>query len=98
MNEQIKGKQTDALCEALVSLRTVEEADRFLDDLCTISEIVEMARRLDVARLLRDGVTYSEICAKTGLSTATITRVNRCLKYGSGGYLTVLDRIPEEKR
>lgn len=95
MNENIKSKQMDALCKALVALKTEEEAERFLDDLCTISEVLEFSKRLEVARLLREGVTYSEICARTGLSTATITRVNRCLKYGSGGYRVVLDRLEE---
>lgn len=97
MNENIKSEQMDALCKALVALRTEEEAERFLDDLCTISELLEFSKRLEVARLLREGVTYSEICSKTGLSTATITRVNRCLKYGSGGYKVVLDRLEEEQ-
>ena len=93
MIEKVKDSNTDKLAAALVSIRSVDEAYRFLSDLCTISEITEMSKRLTAAEMLRDGNTYSEIAEKTRLSTATITRVNRALRYGSDGYSMVLDRI-----
>ena len=93
MIEKVKDANTDKLAAALVSIRSVDEAYRFLSDLCTISEITEMSKRLTAAEMLRDGNTYSEIAEKTRLSTATITRVNRALRYGSDGYSMVLDRI-----
>ena len=86
-------KETERLFRAILSLRTEEECSRFFEDLCTINEKNAMAQRLEVARLLKDGVTYHEIAQATGASTATISRVNRCLNYGAGGYGTVLERI-----
>ena len=93
MIEKVKNEQTEKLCKAMVSIKTVEECYRFLDDLCTLSEITEMSKRLTAAEMLREGITYNEIAAKTGLSTATITRVNRSLRFGSDGYNMVLDRL-----
>lgn len=93
MIDRIKDSNTDKLATAFVSVRSVEEAYRFLADLCTISEITEMSKRLTAAEMLREGNTYNEIAEKTGLSTATITRVNRALRYGNDGYSMVLDRI-----
>ena len=92
MIEKVKDANTDKLAAAIVSVRSVEEAYRFLSDLCTITE---MSKRLTAAEMLRDGNTYNEIAEKTHLSTATITRVNRALRYGSDGYAMVLDRISE---
>ena len=93
MIERIKSEHTDKLCKAIASIKTVDEAYRFLDDLCTLSESEEMSKRLNAAEMLREGVTYNEIAALTGLSTATITRVNRALRFGSDGYHMVLERI-----
>ena len=87
--------QTEALYAALASLRTAEECRAFLDDLCTIKEIVAMAQRLEIARLLDQGDSYVETVDRTGASSATVCRVNRCLSYGSGGYRMVLDRLGE---
>ena len=95
MIDKVKDANTDKLAEAIVSVRSVDEVYRFLSDLCTISEITEMSKRLTAAKMLRDGSTYNEIAEKTHLSTATITRVNRALRYGSDGYAMVLDRISE---
>lgn len=95
MIDKIKDANTDKLAAAIVSVKTLEEAYRFLSDLCTISEITEMSKRLTAAEMLREGNTYNEIAEKTHLSTATITRVNRALRYGSDGYSMVLDRISE---
>ncbi|MDD2269788.1 MAG: YerC/YecD family TrpR-related protein [Eubacteriales bacterium] len=93
MNEKLKTEQVKRLCEAFALLRTDEECFRFLSDLCTESELQEMSKRLDAAQKLREGIIYNEIAALTGLSTATITRVNRSLRYGSDGYHMVLDRL-----
>lgn len=87
------------LYRSIVSIDTVEDCRHFLKDLCTESEILEMSRRLKAARMLNEGMVYSEISAQTGLSTATISRVNHCVKYGSEGYVKVLKRLKlEDKR
>lgn len=93
MIEKIRGEHLDFLFEAMMSLNSVEEFYKFFDDLCTVSEIGEMSKRLLAAKMLKDGVVYNEISEKTGLSTTTITRVNRSLKYGSDGYNIVLERL-----
>lgn len=93
-----KDQHTDLLAEVLLSLQTKEEVYQLLDDLCTINEIKVMSQRIQIARMLKqDQSTYNEIAEVTGASTATISRVNRCLNYGNGGYRTVLERIQEEK-
>ena len=86
-------EQTDALCEALLSLKTKEEGYDFLEDICTIREILDIAQRLSVAQMLDQGVSYSVISQQTGASTATISRVSKCYEYGSGGYKTVIQRL-----
>ncbi|HBL84622.1 MAG: TrpR YerC/YecD [Clostridiales bacterium GWF2_38_85] len=93
MNDKLKTEQVTRLCEAFALLRTDDECYRFLTDLCTESELQEMSKRLDAAQKLREGIIYNEIAALTGLSTATITRVNRSLRYGNDGYHMVLDRL-----
>ncbi len=93
MIEKIKNDQTELLARAITSIKTVDEAYRLLDDLCTLAEVTEMSKRLVAAVMLRDGITYNEIAEKTGLSTATITRVNRSLRFGSDGYAIVLSRL-----
>ena len=84
--------EVDALFEAILTLRTVEECYRFFEDACTVKEIQEIAQRLQTARLLAAGANYAEIIRQTGCSSATISRVRRCLEYGSGGYRTVIER------
>lgn len=96
MNERVKNEKTDFLCRALVEVKTVAEAEALLEDLCTIAELQEMSNRLVAAKMLDEGSTYLEICAATGLSTATVTRVNRARKYGSGGYELLLDRLKKQ--
>ena len=86
------------LYRSIITIESVEDCRSFFEDICTISEIQEMSRRLRAAKMLSEGVVYSEISAKTGLSTATISRVNHCLKYGSEGYLKVLERMKLEDR
>lgn len=85
-------EQTDGLCEALLALKNKEECYAFLEDVCTIKEILDISQRLAVAKLLDKGLSYSAISRKTGASTATISRVSRCYEYGSGGYRTVIAR------
>lgn len=79
--------------KAILSLETVDECMQFFDDLCTVSEILAMEQRYHVASCLDDGMIYTDILAETGASSATISRVNRSLQYGSGGYETVFSRI-----
>ena len=83
------------LYRSIVSIDNFEDCKTFFEDICTPSEIQEMSRRLKAAKMLSDGVVYTEIAARTGLSTATISRVNRSLIYGEGGYDIVFSRIPE---
>ena len=84
---------TDALCDALLSLQTREECYAFLEDACTIKEILDIAQRLSVAKMLQCGVSYNTISRETGASTATISRVSKCCEYGAGGYRTVIERL-----
>ena len=95
--KKLKNKDVDALFEAILSLETVEECYSFFEDACTIKEIIEIAQRLKAAKMLKNGVNYADISKETGMSTATISRVNKCLEYGNGGYNIVLDRLNEDK-
>ena len=92
----VHNEETDQLFEAVLKLKNMEECYRFFEDLCTIKEICSMAQRLQVAAMLKKGITYHEIVEKTGASTATISRINRCLSYGTGGYNKILDRLESE--
>ena len=98
MGNRKPDKNTEYLIRGILTLQTPEECLSFFEDLCTISELTEMSRRLQAAKMLSDNCVYSEIASQTGLSTATISRVNRCLKYGSDGYLTVLERLGQADR
>jgi TrpR-related protein YerC/YecD len=89
----VSNEETDRLYEGILKLQSLEECYRFFEDLCTIKEVCSMAQRLQVSALLRQGVTYHEIVEKTGASTATISRINRCLTYGADGYNTILNRL-----
>ncbi|GAA0071897.1 TrpR-like protein YerC/YecD [Clostridium sardiniense] len=97
MNSKIQGKDMDLFFEAILKLESIEECYNFFDDVATITEVKALAQRIHVAKLLKSKRTYTEIAEITGASTATISRVNRCLNYGSGGYNMVLDRIDDEK-
>lgn len=90
-------ESTERLFETIASLRTAEECRAFFEDICTIKEILDMGQRLDTAVLLRQGMSYQKIAEALGISTATISRVNRALTYGSGGYKTAIDRMQEDK-
>lgn len=94
---KLNQKELQQLFQAVLTLETVEECYQFFDDLCTVGEVKALAQRLEVARMLREGATYNQIEEETGASTATISRVKRCLHYGTDGYKLVLDRLAEEK-
>ena len=87
----------DTLVKGLLKLETEEDCFAFLEDVCTIKELQDMAQRFDVALKLSDGFNYNQVSAATGASSATISRVNKCLMYGNNGYKNVIDRIKEEK-
>lgn len=97
MSDKIRDEQTDCLFKAILSLNSIDECYAFFEDLCTVSELREMAKRLNAARMLNNNYIYSDISEKTGLSTATISRVNRCLKYGNDGYAEILRRLDRKK-
>ena len=81
-----RNETTDALFDAILSLESREECYAFFEDLCTVKEISDMAQRLQAAKLLLDSATYEQIVKAVEISTATISRINRCIQYGSGGY------------
>ena len=91
--DKLRNPETDLLFEGILTLQTVEECYRFFTDICTIKELQAMTQRLQVAKQLADGRNYNEVCKDTGVSSATICRVNKCLLYGDGGYRMVLDRL-----
>ncbi|NEZ46824.1 TrpR-like protein YerC/YecD [Clostridium niameyense] len=93
---KLQTEEMDSLYEAVLSLKTKEECYRFFEDICTINEVKALEQRLQVAKMLRKKNTYLEIASATGASTATISRVNRCLNYGSGGYNIILDRLEDK--
>ena len=88
---------SDLLYQALLEIEDLEECRRFLQDLCTVSELKAMEQRMEVAMLLDQGLIYSDILERTGASSATISRVNRCLHYGADGYRTILPRLKEQR-
>lgn len=82
----------DSLFNAILKLKTIDECRLFFEDICTVRELDAISQRLDVARMLKAGENYRSISENTGASTTTISRVNKCLLYGKGGYETVLSR------
>ena len=94
---KLRNPDTDQLFEGILKLRSVEECYRFFTDICTIKELQAMTQRLQVAKQLYEGRNYNEVYRDTGVSSATISRVNKCLNYGDGGYKTVLDRLEEKE-
>ena len=87
----------EAFFNAVLSLKTAEECQAFFKDVCTIKELQDLTQRLQVAALLSEGRNYQEISRQTSVSSATISRVNRCLLYGDGGYRTVLARMQKSE-
>ena len=98
VNQRLVNPLTDHLFDGILTLKTREECYEFFEDLCTINELRDMSQRLEVARMLEAGEKYDHIEAATGASTATISRVKRCLKYGADGYVTVLARLGKEEK
>ncbi|SHF09492.1 YerC/YecD family TrpR-related protein [Desulforamulus putei] len=94
-NGKLRDKLNDRLFEAILTLKDIDECYRFFEDICTVSELRSLAQRLEVAKMLEANRTYGEIASKTGASTATISRVKRCLNYGADGYKLVLSRLPD---
>ena len=94
MYKRNKGNRCEELYEALLQVETVEECKKFLEDLCTVKEIRALAQRLEIARRLDRGDSYVSTVEHTGASSATVSRVNRCLEYGPGGYRLMLRRLP----
>ena len=97
MNKLPKKPRNQKMYEAILSLQDLDECIRFFDDLCTVTELMAMEQRYQVASCLNDGMIYNEILAETGASSATISRVNRSLQYGRGGYAIVFDRMKEKE-
>ena len=91
-----KNEFTDMLFKSIMELKSIEECYAYFDDLCTIKEVRDMGQRLAVAMQLSRGDSYQKTMETTGVSSATICRVNRCLGYGSGGYKMVIDRMKDE--
>ena len=98
MNKLPKKPRNENMYKAVLSLETVEECMKFFDDLCTVSEIMAMEQRYQVASCLDDGMIYNDILAETGAASATISRVNRSLQYGSGGYEIAFSRVKDNRK
>ena len=98
MNKKIRTPQTERVFKAILQLKTIDECCDFFEDICTVNEVMSIAQRFEVAEMLRDNKTYMQIAEKTGASTATISRVNRSLNYGSDGYDLVMNRMKEEEQ
>ncbi len=97
MNKNTDQPRNDDLYKAVMELRTLDECKRFFDDLCSISELRAMEQRFQVAELLHQGMIYNDILEKTGASSATISRVNRSLRYGNDGYAVLFQRMEEKE-
>ena len=97
MNKKLMDENIDNLFKAILKLETIDECRDFFEDLCTISELQSMAQRFEGALMLDNNEIYNEISAKTGASTATISRVNRSLNYGSDGYKLVIERLKKDE-
>lgn len=96
--DKLHTKDVDDLFRAILSLESVEECYLFFEDLCTVKEVLDISQRLRAAAMLTEGANYTEISRETGMSTATISRVNKCLNYGTGGYRTALRRLDEKNK
>ena len=94
--DKIKDENIDYLFKCILSLNDEDECYRFFSDLCTVAELKEMSKRILAAKRLKENSVYSSIVNETGLSSATISRVNRALKYGNDGYTLVLERMEKE--
>ena len=97
MNKLSKKPRNENMYKAILTLHDVDECMKFFDDLCTVSELMAMEQRYQVAACLNEGMIYNDILAQTGASSATISRVNRSLQYGKGGYAVVFERLQEKE-
>ena len=95
--EVLHTKEVDALFDAILSLKTRDECYKFFEDALTVREILDIAQRLKAAQMLKAGSSYTDVCAQTGMSTATISRVSKALERGAGGYQLVMSRMEEKK-
>lgn len=93
---KLRDELLDQLFQAVLTLENIDECYQFFEDICTVAELKSLAQRLEVAKMLEENRTYGEITNRTGASTATISRVKRCLNYGADGYKIVLQRIGEK--
>ena len=93
----IRSEAIDRLFKTIMNLETLDECYAYFEDLCTVKELQDMAQRLETAILLDNGENYQKICENVGISTATIGRVSKCLKYGSGGYRAAIDKLKSEE-
>ena len=98
MKGDVRDARMEFLFKGILTLNSVEDCYHFFTDLCTPFELQEMAQRMQAAKMLKDGLIYSEIAERTGLSMATISRVNRCLRYGEQGYHRVLEDVEKQER
>lgn len=95
--EKLHNPSVDRLFQTILNLQTVEDCYAYFEDLCTIKEIRDMAQRLDTAILLSKGMSYQKIAQQVDVSSATISRVNKCYHYGTGGYRAAIEKLPEEE-
>lgn len=98
VKDMMKNPEIEELFKTVLTLQSMEDCVMFFEDLCTVKELRDMAQRLKAARMLLDGCTYENIQQKVEISTATISRVNRCIQYGSGGYETMLKRLVDSEK
>lgn len=98
VESKLRNPELDLFFEAILQLDNIDECYNFFEDVATINEIKSLAQRIHVAKLLKEKKVYTEIAEKTGASTATISRVNKCLNYGAGGYELILDRLEKIKK
>ncbi|MBR6742060.1 MAG: hypothetical protein IKM09_01315 [Clostridia bacterium] len=95
--EKLHTKDVDRLFEAILSLKSIEECYMFFEDACTVKEILDIAQRYKAANMLNNGANYVDVCKETGMSSATVSRVSKCLEYGKGGYKLVIERIKKDE-
>ncbi len=93
----IANDSVDRLFDVILNLEDREDCYRFFSDICTVKELLDMAQRLDVAIMLKQGANYQTISQQVGVSTATISRVSKCLNYGTGGYRDALEKLEGSK-
>lgn len=94
----LKSDSIDRLFEAIMGLDSLDECYKFFEDLCTVKELRDMSQRLEAAILLYEGENYLDIAEKVGISTATISRVSRCVNYGTGGYKAAIERLKKDEK